>query len=66
MVAPSKEVRRKQSTVIEFFVAEGENPAHLHKRLKTVYEDKALDCSIVQRWARDLNLNSTDQQYWEI
>lgn len=66
MVAPSKKVCQKQRALIEIFVAEEENPANLHKKLKNAYIDKALRYSIVQRWARDVNLNSTDQQFCEI
>ena len=44
------DVRIRQCSVIEFLTAEGEMPIRIHKRLKNVYEDAAVDVSTVRRW----------------
>ena len=52
----------KQRAVIEFLVAEGETPVNIHKRLRRVYHDEALDYSNVRRWACRLAEDSDESQ----
>ncbi|XP_014773414.1 uncharacterized protein LOC106871457 [Octopus bimaculoides] len=48
------ELRSKQRAVIEFLVAEGDNPVNIHRRLQHVFEDNTLDYSNVCRFNRPL------------
>jgi hypothetical protein len=45
------DVRLKQRTVIEFLVAEKKSVTNIHRRLKNVYGDNAVDKSTVSCWA---------------
>jgi hypothetical protein len=45
------EVRFKERAVIEFPVVEKESVTKIHRRLKNVYGDNAVDKSTVSRWA---------------
>jgi hypothetical protein len=42
--------RVKQRAVIEFLTAEEVTPTEIHRRLKAVYGDYAVDRSTVNRW----------------
>jgi hypothetical protein len=42
--------RVKQCAVIEFLTAEKVTPTEIHRRLKAVYGDDAVDRSTVNRW----------------
>jgi hypothetical protein len=44
------DVRLKQRAVTEFLVTEKESVTNIHRRLKNVYGDNAVDESTVSRW----------------
>lgn len=51
-MAAALHVRQKQRAVIEFLCCENETVGNIHKRLKRVYGDDAVDRSTVSRWAQ--------------
>ena len=62
MAAPL-EIRMKQTAVIEFLLAEGKTLVNIHKRLQSVYRDKALDYNNVRKWACHLaKISDVSQQ----
>jgi hypothetical protein len=50
-MAAALDVRQKQRAVIEFLCFENETVENIHKRLKNVYGDDAVDGSTVSLWA---------------
>jgi hypothetical protein len=55
------DVRLKQLVVIEFLVAEKESVTNIHRRLKNVYGDSAVDKSTVSRWDSRIAGSEKDQ-----
>jgi hypothetical protein len=47
-------VRSKQKAVIEFLLAENETSESIHRRLRKVYGDMAVDKSTVSHWGNRL------------
>jgi hypothetical protein len=47
-------VHLKQQAVIEFLVAEKESVTNIHRRLKYVYRDNAVDKSTVSHWTSQI------------
>ena len=45
-------VRTRQRVVTEFITAEGFSPIEVHRRLRSVYGEDAIDVSSVRRWVR--------------
>jgi hypothetical protein len=54
-MAAAVDVHQKQCAVIEFLCCENETVGNIHKRLKNVHGDGAVDRSTVSRWARRLS-----------
>ena len=54
-MADVNEVRRKQTVVIEFLLAEGETPLNIHRRLEKIYKTNVVDYSTVKRWSSRLS-----------
>lgn len=50
MCSSAMSTRVKQRAVIEFLTAEKVTPTEIHRRLKAVYGDDAVDRSTVNRW----------------
>jgi DNA-binding MarR family transcriptional regulator len=50
----ASDVRCKQGAVIEFLLAENETSELIHRRLRKIYGDMAVDKSTVSRWAKRL------------
>jgi len=44
------DVRTRQSMAIEFFTVEGANPIEIHRRLRSVNGEDAIDVSSVGHW----------------
>lgn len=57
-MAATLDVRQKQRAVIEFLCCENETVGNIHKRLKKVYGNAAVDRSTVSRWASRLRDDS--------
>ena len=53
----ASDMRSKQRAVIEFLLAENETSESIHRRLRKVYGDMAVDKSTVSRWAKRLALS---------
>ena len=53
MMAAAFDVRQKQHDVIGFLCCENATVANIHKRLKMVYGDDAVDLSTVNGWLPD-------------
>jgi hypothetical protein len=49
------DIRQKQRAVIEFLCCENDTVGNVHKRLKNMYGDDAVDRRTVSRWARRLS-----------
>ena len=60
-MASCSEIRFKQRAVIKFLVAENEPVTNIHRRLKNVYGDNAVDRSTVSRWAARFAGSDTGQ-----
>ncbi|PNF18261.1 hypothetical protein B7P43_G16306 [Cryptotermes secundus] len=50
MCSSAMSTRVKQRAVFEFLTAEKVTPTEIHRRLKAVYGDDAVDRSTVNRW----------------
>ena len=61
-MASVTEVRSKQKAVIKFLLAEKETVTNIHRRLRNVYGDLAVDKSTVSRWVKRLSSSEEGKQ----
>jgi transposase len=54
------DVRTRQRAVIEFLTAEGSSPIEIHRRLRSVYGEDAIDVSSVRHWVRRFKSGEKD------
>ena len=54
------DIRTKQCVVIKFLTAEGSSPIEIHRRLRSVYGEDAIDVTSVRRWVRRFKSGEKD------
>jgi transposase len=54
------DVNTRQRMVTELLTAEGSSPIEVHRRLRSVYGEDAVEISSVRRWIRRFNSGEKD------